>query len=1067
MWKIALSGMKGRKKDTLLLSVVITLSFIFIITSTILHESSEQTKLDQRIAMFGSWDTAYLKGNESIHNELSKLEDINKLGASRIIGNSETLGTVGTINKELEEIGYFQMYEGRMPENENEIAIEVSQLGKFPKEIKVGDIIPVEIKIGLFEKSEGEINKEAIYSLIPRYEEILALYGEKVNIAEEIENYEKSQEEARRKAKEGVVVNFSHGPSRWIEEISMYMQTHIRNERNLENFDNTLVITKIAYHDASLMEWVAHMDISYRNDKDVIYEEIRTSESRPIMMSQEVYIVRDMVVSGIIQTYSDIWNVGDSSVANSFITEAGGEKFLENGLLLTKKADISNYEIPINLFIESHNPPMKFYNSNKTKFDGLTRNTLSYPDEAGSKETTFTYGILAAIFIVTIGVIFQIYLTQIKRRTRKIALLKAIGATVGQTVMILLWEVFYTLLLAIPIGIGLGPGISRMVIFIMNNYGKAILNFHINYRLTGFGVIVGTIAVFIGMVIPMIVSLKIPLTGTISEPPKHKKARDRKKGTEYSLSLDIKLPAFERISINNILRNKRKYILTAGLYTTMTVILLGSIFLCFIFFGDYIDKVIVKDRPSYGLELDYGMKSADIPQFVEELKDIDGVSRVELYKAGERAYFWYEGIEDNPLFSTFKEVLPMETREKHFGINDLGYSNLHGKNTILVKDGIVSNVYGIDVEDFLYNRFEKAIDIGLLDKEKFASGEEVIVMMPIYKEIDSNDNSPKEPIEDIILNTNPKNRIGRLLKNNNLFNITYDFRYKHRYIYDDTLKAGDTIHIMVPEDIGQTKIVSNKIYKTRNIAFNEAIVSGIIYYFPEKGIWPFADTIENPVIIGSYRFVEKLYPSIRYGLGRLSVENVRDLVKRAYPTKFGKTWVYVYAGKNIDDVKMNVELKRMAREKSFKLVNYKEGNQKIFNKSFNISAIIAILGAFVGITIMFILYNSAVSELEQERGRIGIFQALGVTGEEFSKVYLFTGLGYGLISLVASHVILAIGVLFMSIGIGRGKILWLYPWSIHIALSIIVFAVIVMTYYLPIRKILKHQPIYNIEGLSR
>lgn len=378
MWKIALSGMKGRKKDTLLLSVVITLSFIFIITSTILHESSEQTKLDQRIAMFGSWDTAYLKGNESIHNELSKLEDINKLGASRIIGNSETLGTVGTINKELEEIGYFQMYEGRMPENENEIAIEVSQLGKFPKEIKVGDIIPVEIKIGLFEKSEGEINKEAIY-----------------------------------------------------------------------------------------------------------------------------------------------------------------------------------------------------------------------------------------------------------------------------------------------------------------------------------------------------------------------------------------------------------------------------------------------------------------------------------------------------------------------------------------------------------------------------------------------------------------------------------------------------------------------------------------------------------------RFVEKLYPSTRYGLGRLSVENVRDLAKKAYPTKFGKTWVYVYAGKNIDDVKMNVELKRMAREKSFKLVNYKEGNQKIFNKSFNISAIIAILGAFVGITIMFILYNSAVSELEQERGRIGIFQALGVTGEEFSKVYLFTGLGYGLISLVASHVILAIGVLFMSIGIGRGKILWLYPWSIHIALSIIVFAVIVMTYYLPIRKILKHQPIYNIEGLSR
>lgn len=43
---IAKCGLKGRKKDTLLLKLVITLSFIFIVTSTIFEASIEKTKLE-------------------------------------------------------------------------------------------------------------------------------------------------------------------------------------------------------------------------------------------------------------------------------------------------------------------------------------------------------------------------------------------------------------------------------------------------------------------------------------------------------------------------------------------------------------------------------------------------------------------------------------------------------------------------------------------------------------------------------------------------------------------------------------------------------------------------------------------------------------------------------------------------------------------------------------------------------------------------------------------------------------------------------------------------------------
>lgn len=50
---IAKRELRGRKKDTFLLKLVITLSFIFIISSTIFEASTEKTKLEQRLDLYG------------------------------------------------------------------------------------------------------------------------------------------------------------------------------------------------------------------------------------------------------------------------------------------------------------------------------------------------------------------------------------------------------------------------------------------------------------------------------------------------------------------------------------------------------------------------------------------------------------------------------------------------------------------------------------------------------------------------------------------------------------------------------------------------------------------------------------------------------------------------------------------------------------------------------------------------------------------------------------------------------------------------------------------------------
>ena len=175
--KIALSSMKGRKKDTLILSSVIILSFLFIVIATIFHASSEKTKHEQKTAMFGKWDLAYYNGNIDIEEKLLGMNDVEKLGVSRIIGRSSTCGTIGTINQELMDLGYFSLHEGRMPENLDEIALELNQLKQFPRDIKVGDTIPVRIDILISERDKLEASIEQTDRIIPELEGIALKLG--------------------------------------------------------------------------------------------------------------------------------------------------------------------------------------------------------------------------------------------------------------------------------------------------------------------------------------------------------------------------------------------------------------------------------------------------------------------------------------------------------------------------------------------------------------------------------------------------------------------------------------------------------------------------------------------------------------------------------------------------------------------------------------------------------------------------------------------------------------------------------------------------------------------------
>ena len=1057
--KIAISGMKGRKKDTFLLSFVVLLSFLFIVVATVFYSSSEQTKNIQRTNMFGKWQASYLNGDEYIEQELKDTNNIDAIGNSRMLGKSATVGFVGTFNKELTDMAHFQMYEGRLPDNDNEIAIELNQLSYFSRDVKVGDTIPVEIVISLEEKDmESAINSQ-MEKMEPELREIEDELKRLADIEDGSSGFyareDLSTDLGRIKYIRGKMGLKEDEPTHLSTLYSMWGNRVTRNEQGLEVFNGVKVVSKTSYLYASIAF-----------DNVVIEDNIEEVRKNGTIISQSAVITRDMVVSGIVQTYSNVWDLENYPVTNSFITEDAGKSFLEGGFYLTEELDVSEYKAPINHFIKSNLTADEFYNKYQGDFVNLRKNSFAYPETAGSTEATLTYGILAFIFIATIFSVFQIYLTQMKRRTRKIALLKSIGATNKQVRGILVWEVIYLLMFCIPFSLIGGILIVKLILVVMNKLGRGDLKFYINYTLTVLGLAVGLISVIIGMTIPMIKSMKVPLTGNISKAPKHKKSFAKDKDKTRLKNYNMKVQTFRKISLRNARFNRGNILLTLSLYTITLFVLLSSIFLSYLAFEDYIDKVIVTSKPDYGFEFDYGMRNREIPEFLSLLNSINGVKRVDLYKAGEHAFLWYDGIENNEALSTFKQILPIHLMDKHFGENSVDYQNLNDENIHLVRDSAVVNTYSVNSEDDVFNRLEKSITGGSIDIDKFNKGKEVILLMPQFYPYENSKEISIIEDNSIIENTDKKNRISKLLDYSKTYNINYDFRNSEYYLKDTSISVGDKISLTIP-----TESLSGD-NKTNDVAFHEVEVGGIINYFPEMGIWPFSGTVEAPVVIGSYNFITDLYPTTISGKGNLTAENLKYLIQSLAPTKFGKTWVYVDVDKKANEVKVQVELQRLAIEKESRLSNYIEGNNKIFNKGFRVASIIVILGASVALIALIILYNTTLSKLEQERERIGTLQAIGVTSGQFKKLYLITGVLYGIICTILAHISLSLIVVATTIS-DRGPLLiniknglWLYPWNIHIIICVIFFIITVLTYYLPLGKILKNQPVENIRSLN-
>lgn len=272
----------------------------------------------------------------------------------------------------------------------------------------------------------------------------------------------------------------------------------------------------------------------------------------------------------------------------------------------------------------------------------LRINSLAYPEDVVDTQATLTITVVGIIFITTACAVFQIFLTQIKRRTRKIALLKAVGATNGQIGGMLVWEGVYLLAVGLPLGAIIGFIMSYAAIFISNDVqaNKSII-FSVDPASLALGLVFGILALFLGMLIPMIIAIRTPLRGSMSGVGVKKTSVKRRAVSESALTTR---QTFASVSKRHAQSNRSKNTVSFALSTFIISIMLIALFLGFGAFDDYKKTVVNDNRPDFLVSAPYGMAPRFVEEKVPEIGGIAGISDVYAYRVIEKVPMMHEAF---------------------------------------------------------------------------------------------------------------------------------------------------------------------------------------------------------------------------------------------------------------------------------------------------------------------------------------------------------------------------------------------------------------------------------------
>lgn len=1069
--KIAFSGMRGRKKDSLIMLIAVVLSVLFVVTSLNLFTSVQAAKEKDKIERFGQWKSAFYHIDEDSLLLLEKEKlDIHLM---TLLGFDEKIGLIASLPEKHEGMGNFKMFEGRMPNAPGEIAFEFSQLDNFSETLSIGDTIVVE-QIYFISDYTSPSN------LDPRIQ---------VYIREDIGKKESFKQQEKRLAQEEYdayllsMENPNHPkhqfntdlfdskePTSFENFLELYVQRNAdrlysnNDDRNPYISENSEQIYPIFRHGFNQYNTI-HTDFidDYRLEriqKIIYYRSVDLSRSQmgPYFYDLDItentltdriqelgtpysdYLVisKSYVITGFFDNYSGIWESGNFSLPTAFVSE--GEKdviihLLEETELISHSGELIKPDSSFGKHIAFLNhTPQKNYSFS----ENLVVNTLSYPQNEAKTDITLTYSIIALIFIGTVISIFQINYAQIKRRTKKLVLLKSIGMIKSQLIALLLWETFFILIIAIPIGALLGGLFSYCLVFFIQTFSNFSILFHMNISLVLIGLTGAILSVFLGMFIPMRIAKNVPLTGSMNLPVK----RSSQKHHHSSQSVKKINLNFSRLMIASYFYEKKKTFITVVIYGIASIMISSTVIFSFFAFKPYFNDVVIPNRPDYVLSFNIGLNDFAINEVKDALLETDTFEDFELVLVGDQLRFYHHALMD---------IERYKSRNHHENlIGDLNYLNdlasesddfLYSESAI--KTQIFSYPTASQTLQYLYDL--AGVDVKQYPYEDFEISDQQAILLVPYHDSHSQ--------------------------------ISFDFRDQILYNEPYPFYAGDSILVSsLVEYIEDTEELAHILVK-------EMEIIGVVQGFPEIGIWPFSVELNEPVLITGRAPYRDLYPSTRY---RRTPEKyyLDSFVTRKNWMQYGHSFVTLNLKNNNHYSAGNHSIERVTyvpfkQESSFSkpylsAFEYVKVNpsyhikQAAFDKSLRLSVIMITLGLSMAVIMMMVQYNIGLSKLENERDKIGILQALGVTNRSFKIFYALSGTAFAFLTLLTTNILFFFSVFIISIFqsnsflMNLSILLWRFPWKIYCLSQLLFLLVGTLVYFLPCVKILQMQPIKNI-----
>ena len=244
-------------------------------------------------------------------------------------------------------------------------------------------------------------------------------------------------------------------------------------------------------------------------------------------------------------------------------------------------------------------------------------------------------------------------------------------------------------------------------------------------------------------------------------------------------------------------------------------------------------------------------------------------------------------------------------------------------------------------------------------------------------------------------------------------------------------------------------------------------VGAIVYYFPGTAVWPLG-VGEGWQVVASPKVLSSVLEST---CRRRSKEEVRAiyLQQNAFEmlvSSFGTTDFYIDCAPDVSLETADTSLLIFARNHYMELEVYHESSEKLLRDGINNVLLVCLLGLTALLLSLIIFYNTIASDIEQERGRIGILQSLGVSNARLVRRQLVLGLIAAAIALAVGNGLLwsCVAIFAGSTGAVLDNLLWGYPAVWHGALCLAVAALITALFTVPMLRLRHYLPVENIRA---